>query len=261
MSAFDMSRRKLLTRSSALIGAAYLTSLPGSVLLASPAYAAADTSSARTPRGEDIRTALKRYRDNQAQVFTGKPSLNRWEMEKSIDGGGTIWTRPVPGTPLEGVAVRIGDVEALLVHVIQRFHYEIDQLRKGDVVGWTSPGKVRKGLPEGNQASGTAVRIRPGHYPSGAKGGFFPQQQAVIRDILAELDGTIRWGGDDRRPDESLFYIDVRPGDTRLATTAAKLRSWKDTPGKGAGSPVDVLSRQRHESAKALERRQRNPAA
>lgn len=44
--------------------------------------------------------------------------------------------------------------------MIGRFHYEIDELRKGDVVGWRSPGTVRKGLPEGNQASGTAVRIR-----------------------------------------------------------------------------------------------------
>lgn len=42
-------------------------------------------------------------------------SPNGWEMEKVADGGGTIWTRPVPGTPLEGVAVRIGEVESLLV--------------------------------------------------------------------------------------------------------------------------------------------------
>ncbi|WP_043684580.1 hypothetical protein [Streptomyces xylophagus] len=260
MSAFNMSRRKLLTHSSALIGASLLASLPGSTLLTSPAYAA-DSSADKTPRGEDIRKALKRYRDNQAQVFTGKPSSNGWEMEKVVDGGGTISTRPVPGTPLEGVAVRIGDVESLLIHVVQRFHYEIDQLRKGDVVGWVSPGKVRKGLAEGNQASGTAVRIRPDHYPPGVRGGFFPQQLVVLRDILAELDGTIRWGGDDRRPDESLFYIAVSPDSERLATTTRKLSRWKDTPGMGAGSPVDVLSPRRREAAKALEHRQRDSAA
>ncbi|CAM5630015.1 Lipoprotein OS=Streptomyces antimycoticus OX=68175 GN=SSPO_062030 PE=4 SV=1 [Streptomyces antimycoticus] len=82
--------------------------------------------------------------------------------------------------------------------MIRRFHYEIDELRKGEVAGWRSPGTVRKGLPEGILASGTAVRIRPGHYPPGVKGGFFPQQEVVLRDILAELDGVVRWGGDDR---------------------------------------------------------------
>jgi hypothetical protein len=261
MTAFDMSRRKLLTQSGAIVGAALLASPPGSVLLSSPAYAVADASSARTPRGEDIRKALKRYRDNQARVFTGKPSPNGWEMEKVVDGGGTIWTRPVPGTPLDGVAVRIGEVESLLVHVIQRFHYEVDQLRQGDVVGWVRPGKVRKGLAEGNQASGTAVRIRADHYPPGVKGGFFPQQLVVIRDILAELNGAVRWGGDDRRPDESLFYLDASPTDARLTSAAGKLGDWKDTPGKGAGSPVDVLSSRRREAAKALEHRQRNSAA
>lgn len=87
--------------------------------------------------------------------------------------------------PLAGVAVSIGDVETVLVHVVRRFHYEIDTLRKGEVVGRRKPGQVRKGLPQGNQASGTAVQIRPGRYPHGAKGGFFPDQLTVIRDILA----------------------------------------------------------------------------
>ncbi|MFT9478195.1 hypothetical protein [Streptomyces sp. Mo3] len=153
-------------------------------------------------------------------MLTGRPSPNGWEMEKVTDGGGTIWSRPVPGTPLEGVTVRIGAPEAVLVHVIRRFHYEIDELRMSDVVGWRRPGAVRKGLPEGNQASGTAVRIRPGHYPRGVKGGFFPQQEVVIRDIRAELE----------------------------------------TPGSGAGAPVDALAPKRRKAATSLAHRQRAAA-
>lgn len=159
MSVFDPSRRQLLIRSGALAGAAALASLPGSALLATPAYPA--SSHSKTPTGEEIRKAYRRFRANQARVLTGGPSPNGWEMEKATDGDGTIWSRPVPVTPLEGVTVRIGAPEAVLVHVIRRFHYEIDELRKGDVAGWRSPGTVRKGLPEGNLASGTAVRIRP----------------------------------------------------------------------------------------------------
>ncbi|MFE1023596.1 hypothetical protein ACFW5I_03380 [Streptomyces sp. NPDC058818] len=251
----NLTRRGLLARSGVVAGAALLASVTGSVVLSTPAYA---DSSATTPTGEDIRKALRRYETNRGRVRSGKPSPNGWEMEKKTDGGGSIWTRPVPGTPLDGVTVRIGEVEAVLVHVIRRFHYEIDQLRKGEVTGWRSPGKVRKGLPEGNQASGTAVQIRPEFYPAGTTGGFFPPQLLVIRDILAELDGVVRWGGDDRKADESLFYIDVKPGDPRLAALVEKLRTWQDTPSEGAGTPVDVLADDRRRAAKALQRSQRS---
>lgn len=255
MTDFHLSRRGLLVRSAAVTGAALLASVAGSAVLSTPAYA---DSSATTPTGEDIRKALRRYERNRGRVRSGKPSPNGWEMEKATDGGGSVWTRPVPGTPLDGVAVRIGAVEAVLVHVIRRFHYEIDQLRKGDVIGWRSPGKVRKGLPEGNQASGTAVRIRPEFYPVGTTGGFFPSQLLVIRDILAELGGVVRWGGDDRYVDESLFYIDVKPGDPRLSALVEKLRSWQEAPGEGAGVLVDVLADDRRRAAKALQRSQRS---
>ena len=174
-----------------------------------------------------------------------------------MDHGGSIYTRPVPGTPLDGVAVRIGEVETVLVHVIRRFHYEIDMLGKGDVVGWRSPDAVKKSFAESNQASGTAVQIRPGHYPAGASGGFSHLQDVVIRDILAELDGLVRWGGDDRRPNEALFYLNGKPGDARLAKVADRIRTWMYTPGAGAGSGVDVMSASRRKAAKKLERAQK----
>ncbi|WP_413101460.1 hypothetical protein [Streptomyces sp. Inha503] len=47
MSVFDPSRRQLLARSGALFGAAALASLPGSALLATPAYAASSHSKSR----------------------------------------------------------------------------------------------------------------------------------------------------------------------------------------------------------------------
>jgi hypothetical protein len=151
----------------------------------------------------------------------------------------------------------MAEVEFVLVHVVRRFHYEIDALREGDVVGWRSPTGVRKELPESNQASGTAVQIRPGHCPAGTRGNLFPLQVMVIRDILAELEGLVRWGGDDRNPAESLFFLDVPPGDSRLAEVATRIRAWQDIPDRGAGSPVDVVSTSRRSRAEALERGQR----
>jgi hypothetical protein len=160
-----------------------------------------------------------------------RPSLNGWEMETVTDDGGSIWTRPVLGT-------------------------EVDQLRRGDVESWRHPRTVRKGLAESNLASGTAVQIRPGFYPSGRRGGFFPNQLVVVRDILVDCEGVVRWGGDDDKPDEALFYLDVPPGDERLARTANTIRRWVATPGEGAGAGVDPFDRKHRQAAEQPARQQ-----
>ncbi|GAA4538741.1 MULTISPECIES: hypothetical protein [Streptomyces] len=238
------------------------TALRRAVFLAAGTAVAAGTltspvHAATTQPGPDkIREAIRKAQERNKRVLSGTPSTNGWEMEKIADDHGHVYTRPVPGTPVDGVQIRMGDVETVLVHVIRRFHYEIDELRRGDVTGWRHPSTVRKGLAESNQASGTAVQIRPGHYPSGAQGGFFPQQTVVIRDILAECDGVVRWGGDDKHPDEALFYLDVEPDDGRLAATAAKIQGWEWVPGKGAGSGADPLQPARKRSAERLARQQ-----
>ncbi|MEV3966908.1 twin-arginine translocation signal domain-containing protein [Streptomyces sp. NPDC050698] len=249
-----LSRRTLLGRVAAVGGAVGVAALPLSPFL-SQAYA-----DAGNPIPARVRDALRSAQDRSRRVLAGSRSHNGWEMENVADDGGTVYTRPVPGTPLKGVAVRMGDVETVLVHLVRRFHYEVDPLRRGDVVGWHDPAGLARSGPESNLASGTAVRIRPGFYPRGVRGGFFPQQEAVIRDILAELDGVVRWGADDRTPDESLFSVDVRPGDKKLVQVAARIRGWRLEPGAGAGSPVNVPAPGRRKAARALERRQRAAA-
>ncbi|MCX4905754.1 hypothetical protein [Streptomyces sp. NBC_00878] len=239
----NISRRTALRRVAFVaIGVAV-----GSQALSIPAQAAD-----KDPEPEKVREAIRRAQERNKRVLTGIPSKNGWEMEKTVDEHGHIYTRPVPATPLDGVQMRMAEVETVLVHVVRRFHYEIDTLRKGEVLGWREPGSVRKGLAESNLASGTAVRIRPGSYPSGAHGGFYPMEELVIRDILADCEGVVRWGGDDARPDESLFYIDVPPGDERLTRVAMKLRAWAYTPGKGAGVLIDPLQPQRRKAAERL---------
>ncbi|MER7047237.1 hypothetical protein [Streptomyces jumonjinensis] len=188
-------------------------------------------------------------------TLTPKPkklpvSANGWTIEKEANRISTVWTRPVAGTGLK-VDVRIGDAEAILLHVIRRFHYEVEQLHRVDLAGWQAIGELRKGRPESNLASGTAVRIRPG---ARAKGGFFPPQEVVVRDILAECEGVVRWGGDDGEVDESLFYLDARPDDERVRELGDRLRAWGATPGEGAGAAVDVRSPARLRRADRLAR-------
>ncbi|WP_327066441.1 twin-arginine translocation signal domain-containing protein [Kitasatospora sp. NBC_01302] len=180
-------------------------------------------------------------------------SANGWTIEKEANHVSTVWTRTVAGTGLT-VDVRIGDVEEILVHVIRRFHYEVEELPGGDLLGWRPIDGLRAALPESNLASGTAVRIRPG---ASAKGGFFAYQELVLRDILAQCEGVVRWGGDDGEVDESLFYLASGPQDRRVRQLADRLRGWRARPGEGAGAPVDVLSPARRSEADRLAHAQR----
>lgn len=214
---------------------------------------ASDTGGA----GSKLRARMRSVRARNRRVSAGATSANGWEMETVVDGNGHIYTRPVPGTPLRGVQVRIGEVEQVLVHAIQRFHYEVDGLRDGDVESWRPPANFGGADAISNLASGTAVRVRPGFYPAGSEGGFFPGQLAVLRDILAELDGVVRWGGDDAAVDESLLYIDVRPGDPRLSQVAERIRGWSSQPGIGAGGMLDIYSPARRKRARRIARAQR----
>ncbi|MFB7448478.1 hypothetical protein [Streptomyces sp. NPDC056194] len=159
-------------------------------------------------------------------------SANGWTIQTNVDRDSQVWTRSVAGAGLT-VPVWIGDVETVLLHVVRRFHYEVEELHTGDLAGWRPAKEVRRHHPESNLASGTAVRIRPGI--GATHGTLFPLQTDTVRAILADCDGVVRWGGDDKPVDESLFYIAVGPLDPRLAALAARIREWNATPGEGAG--------------------------
>ncbi|WP_345940961.1 hypothetical protein [Streptomyces sp. E2N166] len=180
-------------------------------------------------------------------------SANGWTLEKEANHVSTVWTRPVSGTGLE-VDVRIGDAQAILFHVVRRFHYEVEQLHRVDLAGWQPIDGLKKDLPESNLASGTAVRVRPG---ASAAGGLFPLQLVTVRDILADCGGVVRWGGDDSPVDESLFYIGLGPDDVRVRELADRLRTAEATPGQGAGVHVDVFGTSRRDRAKKLVKEQR----
>ncbi|WP_369187509.1 hypothetical protein [Streptomyces sp. R08] len=242
-------RRRLIARGVGLAAATALVT-PGVSGSVSSAYAA-DAVGTPPPVGNaHLKEALRKFRTRQERTLTGRPSANRWEMHQAVDVDSELVTCQVPGTGLS-VALRAGDVETVLIHVIRRFHYEVDTLFAHEprpLHGWIKPSEVRDSrLPESNQASGTAVAIRPDSYPPNSKGNFTAGQEEVIRDILADIEGVVRWGGHDRRPYEALFYLDLRPGNPRLASVAAKIRAWNETPGAGAGVLVDTSlpSRQR----------------
>ncbi|MEU6992343.1 hypothetical protein ABZ953_16995 [Streptomyces sp. NPDC046465] len=163
-------------------------------------------------------------------------SENGWPVEEAADRGGAIWTQPVPGSPL-ALPLRLGDVSTVLIHVVRRYHYEIDTLRPDEVTGFTPPSRALRGHST-NHSSGTALAIRPGWYPPGVRGGLIEHHVAVVRDILAECRGVVAWGGTFPTPDESHFHIAVPPSDPQLRHVARRIHGWADVPGVGAGTRV-----------------------
>lgn len=134
-------------------------------------------------------------------------SQNGWEIQNQANHVSTVWTRAVSGTGLD-VDIRIGLPELLLLHIARRFHYEVQELRAGDVQGWSRIGRTPLTRPASNLSSGTALRVVPG---ARARGSYFPRQVERIRDIVADCGGTVRWGGDDDTVDESLYYLTAGP--------------------------------------------------
>jgi len=227
-----VARRTVLTHAGVVTAAVAVGSLVPGVATAAPLK----TSKTERPAQEDV-----------------PASTNGWPLEKQANHVSTVWTRTVSGTGLS-VDIRIGDAEAILLHVVRRFHYEVEQLHHVDLVGWQTIGSLNKKLPESNLASGTAVRVRPG---ASSKGGLFPLQETVLRDILADCDGVVRWGGDDSHVDESLFYLDRGPDDPQVRDLGDRLRKGEVTPGQGAGKAVNVMADSRRARANRLAKEQR----
>ncbi|MER6152293.1 hypothetical protein ACWGPD_17650 [Streptomyces hirsutus] len=219
----DLSRRRVLGAAGSLAGAAAL-----GLLEIAPAAAAP----ART--------------DQAATTWSGSLSANGWKIL------GEAASHTIEGS---GRSVRLagGDAATLLLHVARRFHYEIDQLREKDVTGHTTSRRVRQ-PHESNYLSGTAIAIRPHAYPLGVRGGLYSQELVVVRDILAELDGVVAWGGDFVSPQESHFEIALGPTHPKMRGVARKLRAWRDTPGLGAGT-IDAFEPERLADVKAFGRR------
>src|SRR4051812_17396538 len=94
-----------------------------------------------------------------AQAAPRTQSANGWPLLKEAN-----W-HTVEGS---GQQVRLADgaPALLLTYVARRFHYEIDQLRDGDLHGY-APGAPAEADYESNYMSGTALTIRPQAYPLG----------------------------------------------------------------------------------------------
>ncbi|MFE7976148.1 hypothetical protein [Streptomyces shenzhenensis] len=181
------------------------------------------------------------------QIWKNATSKNGWPV---LDDA-TSYT--IEGSGRE-VSLAEGDAATILLHVARRFHYEIDSLRVGDVHGWISSRKVTESY-ESNYLSGSAIAIRPVWYPARTKGNLYPNELVVVRDILAELDGVVAWGGDFKAPKESHFEIALKPGHPRVKGVARKIREWNNGPVSDGAGATDAFDPKRLKASRAFERR------
>ncbi|GAA3494591.1 hypothetical protein GCM10019016_016910 [Streptomyces prasinosporus] len=186
-----------------------------------------------------------------AREWTGDVSANGWRIDPAA-----VAVHRVEGSAAS-LALRRGPAAAVLLHVARRWHYEIAPLDTGEggVTGHTPRRAVGADF-ESNHFSGTAVALHPTAYPLSGSEGLWPHQEAIVRDVLADCDGTVVWGGDLTPVKVSHFHIAARPGDRALVRAAARLDTSRHTMSRAqtAGTVADPASPSRLAEARRLRR-------
>lgn len=187
-----------------------------------------------TRAAADSTSSADRWQANDARSLNGWPITTSFPMA-DVQGSGI------------GVPLALGAPAVILTHIARRFHYEIDGLRAGDLVGGLPVGPVHI-AEQSNYFSGTALGIRPGSYPVGQTGNLFDNQLVVIDDMVAECNGVVRWGGALPLPMEGHFQIDLPPTDIRIRDLARKFGyhdALDSSRGAGAIDAFDPVRRTR----------------
>lgn len=131
--------------------------------------------------------------------------------------------RVVEGSDLTLVTAA-GAPAVVLGHLVRRWFYEIDDsVRPSELV---SHVPLRRGATatERLHATGIAVAIRPGWFPPGSAERLAARDVLVVRDILAELRGVVRWGADSTPHDDARFVLDLPPLHPDLDDLVRRLR-------------------------------------
>ncbi|MFI1360455.1 hypothetical protein ACH4TV_43790 [Streptomyces sp. NPDC020898] len=193
------------------------------------------------------------------------PSTEQWSGDVSANGWriapASVTVHHVEGSAAS-LGLRRGDAGAVLLHVARRWHYEIAPLDTGEGGGLTghTTGRTVGADFESNHLSGTAIALHPTAYPLNGSDGLWPHQEAIVRDILADCDGTVVWGGDLTPVKASHFHIAARPGDRTLARVAARLDTTRPTASRSqtAGTFADPAAPPRRAKARRLQQAQSN---
>lgn len=124
--------------------------------------------------------------------------------------------------------VRKGDGQIILDYLCRRFNDEVEKIRRDWSWAW-SYRNVRGASFISEHAGGWAIDLNAPKHPLGKSGTFSAAEVRAIRNILNDLDGTVRWGGDYAgRKDE--MHFELQGGLAKLAAVAKKIQGGNVQP-------------------------------
>jgi len=165
-------------------------------------------------------------------------SQNGWPASSDkraigVDGAWSIRGAQFPG------GVVAGPVATVLGYVADQFHQRVEPLVAGWCWGWAWRD-IRGSTGLSNHASGTAIDVNAPRHPLGSVGTFTTGQAASIRAILAEVGGTVRWGGDySGRRDE--MHFEIVASAATVALVAGRLNQQEDDDMAGEGAEIKAM--------------------
>jgi len=161
-------------------------------------------------------------------------SQNGWTVRLNGDEFKVVAVPPIIGS------LRAGDVATVLGYVLAQFDARVEDADKGKD-DWGGNVRPIRGQSSGysNHASWTAMDVNAMLHPRGAINTFSAAEQKEIHEILDEVEGTIRWGGDynlkiAKRDD---MHFEVNVGAAALAKVAAKIKAGTIKPSGGGIKP------------------------
>lgn len=166
-------------------------------------------------------------------------SQNGWLASSSPSSFGGLYNGMVPGTTVKlAPGIRNGDVALVAFWFAAEFHRTVEPLIEGWCWGYAYRA-VRAGNSLSNHSSATAWDLNAPRHPLGKAGTFSPTQVARIRELLAFLEGAVRWGGNySGRKDE--MHFEVVTTEAGLRYIANKIRATGFTLTTGLASPAPV---------------------
>lgn len=150
-------------------------------------------------------------------------SYNGWFASPNLE------TRVIE--PIKGCRLRVLDndnVATVFTYLVRQFHRRVDDVTEPHPMDdWGFAFRENRNDPNtlSCHSSGTAIDLDATEHPNGVatRRTFTPTQIAEVHEILKELEGVVRWGGDyTNTPDAMHFEIIVRPGGLR--SIARKIR-------------------------------------
>lgn len=137
-------------------------------------------------------------------------------------------SRTVPGTNVK-ISVADGPAGDVLMYVASQFDKRVEDIDNAsgtlDDWGWADR-PIRGSAETSNHASATAIDLNAPKHPLGKRGTFSAPRVAEIREILSEVEGVVRWGGDYTRPDE--MHFEINAPHNRVHAVAARLNATED---------------------------------